>query len=49
MKQRGFYNMDFSGFFVGLLVFGIAVGLILPPVVEWLWEILKPIIHEATK
>ena len=49
MKQRGFYNLDFTGLFIGLVVFGLVVGFLLYPALGWLWDFIKPILHEATK
>lgn len=47
-KQYGFINMDFTEFFVQLIVVGIGIGVILCQGVPWLWSIIKPIIHALT-
>lgn len=47
--ERGYYNMDFTGFFIFLLVVGVVIGLITGPILDWLWDVLKPLIHEATR
>ena len=47
-KQAGYYNLDFTGFFIALIVLGIIIGLILGVAVPWLWELVKPWIHSIT-
>ena len=49
MKQRGFYNLDFTGVLIGLAIVCVIVGVLLYPTLGWLWDFIKPILHEATK
>ena len=48
MKQRGYYNMDMTGFFIGCLVVGVAIGIAIAYLVPWLWSFIKPLIHALT-
>lgn len=50
-KQRGYINLD--GFFSGLLIAGAILGAIACAVllygVPWLWDLIRPWLHEVTK
>lgn len=47
-NQLGYYNFDFKGLFVGILIVGIVVGVALSLLLPWLWGVLKPLIHALT-
>lgn len=49
MKQRGFYGLDFAGFFIALVVVGALIGVVLTLGLPWLWELVRPFIHEVTR
>lgn len=46
--QHGYFDFDFTGFFVGLLLVGIVIGFVINPALSWLWSVLKPLIHQLT-
>ena len=48
MKQRGFYNLNVTGFIVGCLIVGIAIGVVIAYLVPWLWSFIRPLIHTLT-
>lgn len=47
-RQRGFYNMDFTGIFIILGVLCVAVGVLLSWFVPLVWSWVKPLIHALT-
>ena len=48
MKQRGYYDLNVTGFIIGCLVVGAAIGIALAYLVPWLWSFKKPLIHALT-
>ena len=48
MKQRGYFDFNFGGFIIGLLIVGAVFGAVLAYGVPWLWDFIKPIIHSLT-
>ena len=48
MKQRGYYDLNVTGFIIGCLVVGIAIGIAIAYLVPWLWSFIKPVIHALT-
>ena len=46
--QKGFMNLDLGGLMAGLLITGVAVGVVLAYAIAWLWSYVKPIIHALT-
>lgn len=46
--QKGYYDLDLGGFMAGLLITGVAVGVVLAYAIAWLWYYIKPIIHALT-
>ena len=48
MKQRGYFNMDMTGFFIACLIVGAAIGIAIAYLVPWLWSFIKPLIHSLT-
>ena len=47
-KERGFYDLDFTGLFIGIAVVAVIIGFLLYPTLGWLWSIIKPWIHGVT-
>ena len=47
-KERGFYDLDFTGMFIGIAVVAFIIGFLLYPTLGWLWSIIKPWIHGVT-
>lgn len=47
-NQRGYYNIDFTGFFVGLVLAGAVGGAVLMWLLPIIWSWVKPIIHQLT-
>jgi hypothetical protein len=47
-RQRGYYDMDFTGFFVLLIGGGAIFGASMAYFVPWLWSVAKPYIHAIT-
>ena len=48
MKQRGYYNMDMTGFLIACVIVGAVIGVALAYLVPWLWSFIKPLIHALT-
>ena len=48
MKQRGFYDLNVTGFIIGCLIAGAVIGVALAHLVPWLWSFIKPLIHALT-
>ena len=48
MKQRGFYDLNVTGFIIGCLIVGAAIGVAIAYLVPWLWSFIKPLIHALT-
>ena len=48
MKQRGYYDLNGTGFIIGCLVVGAAIGIVIAYLVPWLWSFIKPLIHSLT-
>lgn len=47
-KQKGYYNMDFTGLIWGGLVVGCLVGIGLWEALKWAWPYIKQFVHQAT-
>jgi len=47
-KQHGYYNIDFAGIMIRLLIFGIVFGIIMTKLVSWAWPFIKAFIHAVT-
>lgn len=48
MKQRGYYDLNVTGFIIGCLIVGVAIGIAIAYLVPWLWSFIKPLIHALT-
>ena len=48
MKQRGYFDLNVTGFIVGCLIVGAAIGIAIAYLVPWLWSFIKPLIHTIT-
>jgi hypothetical protein len=48
-RHAGFYNMDFTGFFVGIFVVGALSGVGLAYGMPELWALMKVWLHEVTR
>ena len=48
MKQRGYYDLNVTGFSICCLIVGIAIGIAIAYLVPWLWSFIKPLIHTLT-
>jgi hypothetical protein len=48
-RQAGYYNLDFTGFFIALFVVGALVGAAAVYGVPWVWGLIKPLLHEVTR
>ena len=49
MKQRGYYDLNVTGFIIiGCLIVGAAIGIAIAYLVPWLWSFIKPLIHALT-
>ena len=48
MKQRGFYDLNVTGFLIACLIVGVAIGIAIAYLVPWLWSFIKPLIHAIT-
>lgn len=48
-KQKGFYNLNLGGFFIALILVGIVIGALLTFGLPWLWDLLRPWVHEVTR
>ena len=42
MKQRGYYDLNVTGFIIGCLIVGVAIGIAIAYLVPWLWSFIKP-------
>ena len=47
-KQRG-YLPDLTSFFIGLIIAGFLMGIVVAYGVPGLWNFVKPYIHEITR
>jgi hypothetical protein len=47
-KQKGYYNMDFTGLIWGGLVVGCLLGIGLWEALKWAWPYIKQFVHQAT-
>jgi len=45
-RQNGYINLD--GFFIGLVIIGAVIGVVVCLVAPWLWSLVKPFIHAMT-
>ena len=45
MKQRGYYDLNVTGFIIVCLIVGAAIGIAIAYLVPWLWSFIKPLIH----
>ena len=48
MKQRGYFDFNMTGFIIGCLIVGAAIGIAIAYLVPWLWSFIKPLIHALT-
>ena len=48
MKQRGYYDLNVTGFIIVCLIVGAAIGIAIAYLVPWLWSFIKPLIHALT-
>ncbi len=48
MKQRGFFDFNVTGFIIGCMIVGAAIGIGVAYLVPWLWLSIKPLIHAIT-
>ena len=48
MKQRGYYDLNVTGFIICCLIVGAAIGIAIAYLVPWLWSFIKPLIHALT-
>ena len=48
MKQRGYFDFNVTGFIIGCLIVGAAIGIGVAYLVPWLWSFIKPLIHQLT-
>ena len=48
MKQRGYFDFNVTGFIIGCLIVGAAIGIGVAYLVPWLWSFIKPLIHALT-
>ena len=46
--QRGFFDFNVTGFIIGCLIVGAAIGIAIAYLVPWLWSFIKPLIHALT-
>lgn len=46
--NRGYFNFDFTGFFVAAVLVGVLIGLLLTLAIPWAWQYIKPLIHSWT-
>ena len=47
-KQRGFYDLNVTGFLIACVIVGVAIGIAIAYLVPWLWSFIKPLIHALT-
>lgn len=47
-NQKGFYNLDFTGFFIALVVICALAGAGVHALIGWLWPIAKAFLHTIT-
>lgn len=47
-KQRGYINLDLTGFIVGLVVVSAIAGAAVWSLAEWAWPYIKVAIHAMT-
>ena len=48
MKQRGFYDLNVTGFIIACLIVGVVIGVAIAYLVPGLWSFIKPLIHAFT-
>lgn len=48
-RQAGFYNLDFTSFFVVLVAISVLIGALLTEALPWVWSLIKPWLHEVTR
>ena len=46
--ERGFFDFNVTGFIIGCLIVGVAIGIGVAYLVPWLWSFIKPLIHALT-
>ena len=39
---------DLDGFFIGLVVIGVVIGVAIAYGLPWLWHLVKPLLHAIT-
>ena len=47
-NQKGYVHLNFTDMFIGFIIFGVAIGVLITLGVPILWEWIKPFIHALT-
>jgi len=47
-NEKGYYNIDLTGFFIALILGGVIAGIVLTKFVGWAWPYVKAFIHAIT-